>query len=329
MAFQKKEWKSGDTLSHVELNRIEEGILENSQIEIPEIPDMNNVVKYKEFSAGVDPSKRKTIQLENFDTISAKSTTGTPHNLIMLSKWDKVDVGARGVTMNLNTKDRIQVNDSDYVALDSEVKKVKEQVEPIAEKVQVVETKVGEVESKATGLGEQVAEIKSKAEAVESTVTELEPKVTEVESKVTEVDNKVMQVQEKVTAIETKVDEYKADPLKIGDIVWGEGLVGYFPNDTTGATYEIPNSEDGLKHIVCDEVHIWDQYYTLVLDRVIDEETQAEKMVVGKKSTHTHHDVRGKFELACTYNKNIQFTLDKMDDGRVKIKCFNFWRKIG
>lgn len=308
MAFQKKEWKSGDTLSHVELNRIEEGILENSQIEIPEIPDMNNVVKYKEFSAGVDPAKRKTIQLENFDTISAKSTTGTPHNLIMLSKWDKVDVGASGVTMNLNTKDRIQVNDSDYVALDSEVKKVKEQVEPIAEKVQVVETKVGEVES---------------------TVTELEPKVTEVESKVTEVDNKVMQVQEKVTAIETKVDEYKADPLKIGDIVWGEGLVGYFPNDTTGATYEIPNSEDGLKHIVCDEVHIWDQYYTLVLDRVIDEETQAEKMVVGKKSTHTHHDVRGKFELACTYNKNIQFTLDKMDDGRVKIKCFNFWRKIG
>lgn len=308
MAFQKKEWKSGDTLSHVELNRIEEGIFENSQIEIPEIPDMNNVVKYKEFSAGVDPAKRKTIQLENFDTISAKSTTGTPHNLIMLSKWDKVDVGARGVTMNLNTKDRIQVNDSDYVALDSEVKKVKEQVEPIAEKVQVVETKVGEVES---------------------TVTELEPKVTEVESKVTEVDNKVMQVQEKVTAIETKVDEYKADSLKIGDIVWGEGLVGYFPNDTTGATYEIPNSEDGLKHIVCDEVHIWDQYYTLVLDRVIDEETQAEKMVVGKKSTHTHHDVRGKFELACTYNKNIQFTLDKMDDGRVKIKCFNFWRKIG
>lgn len=308
MAFQKKEWKSGDTLSHVELNRIEEGILENSQIEIPEIPDMNNVVKYKEFSAGVDPAKCKTIQLENFDTISAKSTTGTPHNLIMLSKWDKVDVGARGVTMNLNTKDRIQVNDSDYVALDSEVKKVKEQVEPIAEKVQVVETKVGEVES---------------------TVTELEPKVTEVESKVTEVDNKVMQVQEKVTAIETKVDEYKADSLKIGDIVWGEGLVGYFPNDTTGATYEIPNSEDGLKHIVCDEVHIWDQYYTLVLDRVIDEETQAEKMVVGKKSTHTHHDVRGKFELACTYNKNIQFTLDKMDDGRVKIKCFNFWRKIG
>lgn len=308
MAFQKKEWKSGDTLSHVELNRIEDGILQNSQIEIPEIPDMNNVVKYKEFSAGVDPAKRKTIQLENFDTISAKSTTGTAHNLIMLSKWDKVDVGASGVTMNLNTKDRIQVNDSDYVALDSEVKKVKEQVEPIAEKVQVVETKVGEVES---------------------TVTELEPKVTEVESKVTEVDNKVMQVQEKVTAIETKVDEYKADSLKIGDIVWGEGLVGYFPNDTTGATYEIPNSEDGLKHIVCDEVHIWDQYYTLVLDRVIDEETQAEKMVVGKKSTHTHHDVRGKFELACTYNKNIQFTLDKMDDGRVKIKCFNFWRKIG
>lgn len=277
MAFQKKEWKSGDTLSHVELNRIEEGILENSQVEIP---DMNNVVKYKEFSAGVDPAKRKTIQLENFDTISAKSTTGTAHNLIMLSKWDKVDVGAPGVIMNLNTKDRIQVNDEDSVALKSELDAVSE-------------------------------------------------KVTTAEGKLTDLTNTVTSLSSKDTEIEQSLNEYKSEKIKIGDIVWGEGLVGYFPNDTTGATYEIPNSEDGLKHIVCDEVHIWDQYYTLVLDRVIDEETQAEKMVVGKKSTHTHHDVRGKFELACTYNKNIQFTLDKMDDGRVKIKCFNFWRKIG
>lgn len=280
MAFQKKEWKSGDTLSHVELNRIEDGILQNSQIEILEIPDMTDVVKFAEFSAGVDPAKRKTIVLENFDTISSKDTKGQGHNLLMLSKWDKVDVGAPGVIMNLNTKDRIQVNDKDSVALKSELDAVSK-------------------------------------------------KVTTAEGKLTDLTNTVTSLSSKDTEIEQSLNEYKSEKIKIGDIVWGEGLVGYFPNDTTGATYEIPNSEDGLKHIVCDEVHIWDQYYTLVLDRVIDEETQAEKMVVGKKSTHTHHDVRGKFELACTYNKNIQFTLDKMDDGRVKIKCFNFWRKIG
>lgn len=280
MAFQKKEWKSGDTLSHVELNRIEDGILQNSQIEIPEIPDMTDVVKFAEFSAGVDPAKRKTIVLENFDTISSKDTKGQGHNLLMLSKWDKVDVGAPGVIMNLNTKDRIQVNDKDSVALKSELDAVSK-------------------------------------------------KVTTAEGKLTDLTNTVTSLSSKDTEIEQSLNEYKSEKIKIGDIVWGEGLVGYFPNDTTGATYEIPNSEDGLKHIVCDEVHIWDQYYTLVLDRVIDEETQAEKMVVGKNSTHTHHDVRGKFELACTYNKNIQFTLDKMDDGRVKIKCFNFWRKIG
>lgn len=280
MAFQKKEWKSGDTLSHVELNRIEDGILQNSQIEIPEIPDMKDVVKFTEFSAGVDPAKRKTIVLENFDTISSKDTKGQGHNLLMLSKWDKVDVGAPGVIMNLNTKDRIQVNDEDSVALKSELDAVSE-------------------------------------------------KVTTAEGKLTDLTNTVTSLSSKDTEIEQSLNEYKSEKIKIGDIVWGEGLIGYFPNDTTGATYEIPNSEDGLKHIVCDEVHIWDQYYKLVLDRVTDEETQEEKMVVGKKSTHTHHDVRGKFELVCTYNKNIQFTLDKMDDGRVKIKCFNFWRKIG
>lgn len=277
MAFQKKEWNSGDTLSHVELNRIEEGILQNSQIEIP---DMKDVVKFTEFSAGVDPAKRKTIVLENFDTISSKDTKGQGHNLLMLSKWDKVDVGAPGVIMNLNTKDRIQVNDEDSVALKSELDAVSE-------------------------------------------------KVTTAEGKLTDLTNTVTSLSSKDTEIEQSLNEYKSEKIKIGDIVWGEGLIGYFPNDTTGATYEIPNSEDGLKHIVCDEVHIWDQYYKLVLDRVTDEETHEEKMVVGKKSTHTHHDVRGKFELVCTYNKNIQFTLDKMDDGRVKIKCFNFWRKIG
>ena len=276
MAFQKKEWKSGDTLSHVELNRIEDGVFQNSQIEVP---DMTDVVKMVEFSAGVDPAKRKTIQLDNFDTISAKDTKGMGHNLLMLSKWDKVDVGSADVVMNLNTKERVQVNDSDSIALKSEL-------------------------------------------------DETDKTVSTIETQVTEAKQSIETLTAKDTELETALNEYKSEKIKVGDIVWGEGLIGYFPNDTTGATYEVPNSEDGLKHIVCDEIHIWDQYYKLVLDRVMDEETQQEKMVVGKKSTHTHHDVRGKFELACTYNKNIQFTLDKLDDGRVKIKCFNFWRKI-
>lgn len=276
MAFQKKEWKSGDTLSHVELNRLEDGVFQNSQIEVP---DMTNVVKMVEFSAGVDPAKRKTIQLDNFDTISAKDTKGTGHNLLMLSKWDKVDVGSADVVMNLNTKERVQVNDSDSIALKSEL------------------------------------------DETDKTVSALETQVTEAKTS-------IETLTAKDTELETALNEYKSEKIKVGDIVWGEGLIGYFPNDTTGATYEVPNSEDGLKHIVCDEIHIWDQYYKLVLDRVMDEETQQEKMVVGKKSTHTHHDVRGKFELVCTYNKNIQFTLDKLDDGRVKIKCFNLWRKI-
>ena len=276
MAFQKKEWKSGDTLSHVELNRIEDGVFQNSQIEVP---DMTDVVKMVEFSDGVDPAKRKTIQLDNFDTISAKDTKGMGHNLLMLSKWDKVDVGSADVVMNLNTKERVQVNDSDSIALKSEL-------------------------------------------------DETDKTVSTIETQVTEAKQSIETLTAKDTELETALNEYKSEKIKVGDIVWGEGLIGYFPNDTTGATYEVPNSEDGLKHIVCDEIHIWDQYYKLVLDRVMDEETQQEKMVVGKKSTHTHHDVRGKFELACTYNKNIQFTLDKLDDGRVKIKCFNFWRKI-
>lgn len=77
-----------------------------------------DVVKYQSFQNPNDDAPRKTIQLANHDTISGVSTTGTAHNLIMLSKWDKVDVGAAGVTINLNGKDaRPTYNDEKEIAL--------------------------------------------------------------------------------------------------------------------------------------------------------------------------------------------------------------------
>ena len=83
---------------------------------------VKDTVKYQSFQNPNDDAPRKTIQLANHDTISGVSTTGSAHNLIMLSKWDKVDIGAAGVTINLNGKDpRPTYNDDKELALKEDI----------------------------------------------------------------------------------------------------------------------------------------------------------------------------------------------------------------
>lgn len=79
---------------------------------------IKNQVKYSDFvDKGV---ARKTVQLNNFDSISGIGTncvegsangyvggedlTGKGFNLVMLSKWNVADFGSTGVQANINTK---------------------------------------------------------------------------------------------------------------------------------------------------------------------------------------------------------------------------------
>ncbi|MDE5888879.1 MAG: hypothetical protein K2H20_02545, partial [Bacilli bacterium] len=82
--------------------------------------ELNDMVKYQEFTytnSENETSTRKTIQLNNYDTISGVATDGTGHNLVMLSKWDVADFGATGVHMNLNSKDgNVTINDDKVIA---------------------------------------------------------------------------------------------------------------------------------------------------------------------------------------------------------------------
>lgn len=83
---------------------------------------VKDVVKYESFQNPNDDALRKTIKLANHDTISGVDTTGAGRNLIMLSKWDKVDVGAAGVSINLNGKDaRPTYNDEKELALKEDI----------------------------------------------------------------------------------------------------------------------------------------------------------------------------------------------------------------
>ena len=85
--------------------------------ELAKKQDAGDYAVYQEFVAGASDKKRKTIQLANADSISGISTTGTGANLIMLSQWDKVDIGSANFTMNLNSLNgEVQINDSKVVA---------------------------------------------------------------------------------------------------------------------------------------------------------------------------------------------------------------------
>ena len=77
---------------------------------------------YQKFSAGADPTERKTIQLANADSISGISTAGDGANLIMMSKWDKVDIGSTKYQMNLNSPSGVvQINDEKVVATTDQI----------------------------------------------------------------------------------------------------------------------------------------------------------------------------------------------------------------
>lgn len=82
--------------------------------------DIKNSVKYQEFG-----ENRKTIQLNNYDSISGIDTKGTGHNLVMLSKWDAADFGGAGVKINLNgSEERPTYNDNKEIALLDDVNNV-------------------------------------------------------------------------------------------------------------------------------------------------------------------------------------------------------------
>ena len=86
--------------------------------------EIKDVVKYKEFIKDENDGIRKTIQLENNDTISGITTTGEGANLVMLSKWDVADFGSPITHSNINTKTKfgnasvVTVNDNEALITD-------------------------------------------------------------------------------------------------------------------------------------------------------------------------------------------------------------------
>ena len=85
----------------------------------------DHAVKYSDFSyvpgGESDPVVRKTIQLANYDSISGMNVAGNDAaNLIMMSKWDKVDIGSSRYPVNLNGSE-FTLNDEKHIATTDQI----------------------------------------------------------------------------------------------------------------------------------------------------------------------------------------------------------------
>lgn len=73
---------------------------------------------------------RKFIQLANYDALSGVSTSGDGANLIMMSKWDKVDIGTSKYPCNLNAIDGVvTINDNKTIATTEDVENAVGQID--------------------------------------------------------------------------------------------------------------------------------------------------------------------------------------------------------
>ena len=73
---------------------------------------------------------RKAIVLKNHDTILGTTTEGATQNLIMMSKWNKVDVGTVSNELNLNgSEERPTYNDNEEIALMKDIEEIKLPIE--------------------------------------------------------------------------------------------------------------------------------------------------------------------------------------------------------
>ena len=155
----------------------------------------DKAVLYSDFE--YQGQQRKTIQLANYDSISGIGTDGVGYNLAMVSKWDKADFGAAGITMNLNTKDVVTINDDLTVAttkdiedaiatIDHSTYATKEELNAKADKTELesyaLKTEVVTPDTLAVYATKDEMDIAVNAKANTTDVEALEAKVEEVKA---------------------------------------------------------------------------------------------------------------------------------------------------
>ena len=108
---------------------------------------LDKKVEWTDVSTEENPN-RKSIVLENHDTILGKDTNGEAANIAMVSKWNKVDLGSAKLEINLNgSAEHPTYNDSEELAFVSDITSSSE---TISKEIEDLKNKDIELEEKIT-----------------------------------------------------------------------------------------------------------------------------------------------------------------------------------
>lgn len=105
-AFAQKDMEIDNALSalteqDVKLDEALQGKADKTSVD-EVVNNLNKKVDWTDISTEDNPN-RKSIVLGNHDTLLGTTTSGDTYNLVMLSKWDTVDVGSSKIKLNMNT----------------------------------------------------------------------------------------------------------------------------------------------------------------------------------------------------------------------------------
>lgn len=143
-----------DIVANAKADSTDLDALETKVDEVKAVAD--NAVQYSLYD------NRKFIQLANHDALSGVSTTGDGANLIMMSKWDKVDIGTSKYPCNLNAIDGIvTINDDLTIATTKDVEDAKVDISGLATKEELNTGLTGKANTEHTHAITEVTDLQS------------------------------------------------------------------------------------------------------------------------------------------------------------------------
>ena len=155
---------------------------------------------------------RKHILLNNHDSIIGKLADGSDNaTLIMLSKWDKVDVGSPKVTMNLNTVDHVTINDVDIVATDKDLAVISGKVDTVSGDVISTNDRLAALEAQIVALKQTDVAAVSDAADLAQADKDLIITIAEPITGTTTVEGKSIEVKQLTTSNATTVFKTEGD----------------------------------------------------------------------------------------------------------------------
>lgn len=188
---------TADAISSTAQDALDKATTASDKVDLLET-QMESTVKYTEFQNPNDPEPRKTIQLNNHDTISGLTTSGEGVNIAMVSKWDKVDLGSPQIELNLNgSAERPTYNDTEEIALVKDI--------PSSENFATKE-ELSTLSDTVSGFDSRIAEAESKAEEASSSVSQYDQKIQDATDLATSASNTASQAADGLQDLKTTVN---------------------------------------------------------------------------------------------------------------------------